>query len=78
VAGAVALLWSAAGALVRDVDATRELFDLTAVDVEDLTCGCEPGDNNVWGEGRLEVFAAVEQAPRGPSGRLAGTVTGSQ
>ncbi|HEY8472832.1 MAG TPA: S8 family serine peptidase [Natronosporangium sp.] len=75
VAGAVALLWSAADALVRDVDETRALLDQTAIDMPDLTCGGEPGDNNIWGEGRLDVLAAMEQAPLGPSGRLTGAVT---
>ncbi|MPZ27079.1 MAG: S8 family serine peptidase [Micromonosporaceae bacterium] len=75
VAGTVALMWSAAPELERDIVATRELLDLTAVDVSDLTCGGTPGDNNVWGQGQLDAFAAVEQSPRGPTGRLTGTVT---
>ncbi|MGH3680213.1 MAG: S8 family serine peptidase, partial [Natronosporangium sp.] len=75
VAGTVALMWSAAPELERDIVATRELLDLTAVDVADLTCGGTPGDNNVWGQGRLDAFAAVEQSPRGPTGRLTGRVT---
>src|SRR4029453_16584355 len=32
-------------------------------------------DNNMWGEGRLDAYAAVTQSPRGPSGTLSGTVT---
>ena len=74
VAGTVALLWSAAPALVRDVAATRELLDQTAIDTPDVSCGGTAERNNVWGEGRLDAFAAVAEAPRGPSGRLAGTV----
>src|SRR5690606_25245767 len=30
---------------------------------------------NVWGQGKLDAFAAVDQSPRGDSGQLAGTVT---
>ena len=74
VSGAVALLWSAAPILVGDIDATRALLDNTAVDVNDTSCGGTPGNNNAWGEGRLDVFAAVSQAPKFPVGQLTGTV----
>jgi subtilisin family serine protease len=75
VAGTVALIWSAAPALIGDIDGTRALLDGTAIDTDDPQCGGTPGDNNVWGEGRLDAFAAVDQAPRGPTGTLQGTVT---
>lgn len=75
VAGSVALLWSLAPALMGDVDSTRALLDSTAVDVSDLTCGGTAGDNNVWGEGKLDVLAAAQQAPVGDTGTLAGEVT---
>jgi subtilisin family serine protease len=73
-AGTVALMWSAADTLARDVDATRALLSTTAVDALEATCGGTPEFNNGWGEGRLDAFAAVDQAPRGPTGTLAGTV----
>jgi hypothetical protein len=38
------------------------LLDDAAVDVSDLSCGGTADDNNVWGEGRLDAFAAVEAA----------------
>lgn len=75
VAGAVALLWSAAPSLVREIDATRELLDMSAIDTEDLTCGGTPENNHVWGEGRLDALAAVDAANGRPAGILAGTVT---
>ena len=75
VAGTVALMWSAAPAIERDIDATRALLDSTAVDTSDLTCGGTAADNNVWGEGKLDAFAAVDNSPRGPTGTLTGTVT---
>ncbi|HEY8474454.1 MAG TPA: S8 family serine peptidase, partial [Natronosporangium sp.] len=62
VAGAVALIWSAAPEYARDVEATRDLLDATAIDVENLTCGGTAENNNVWGQGRLDVFAAVSAA----------------
>lgn len=72
--GSVALLWSAAPDLVGDIAATRAVLDVTAIDVADDQCGGTPEDNNVWGEGRLDAFAAVQHAPRGPSGTLRGAV----
>ncbi len=65
VAGVVALMWSAAPTLVGDIAATRALLDESAIDSEDLRCGGTPAKNNVWGEGRLDAFAAVERSPRG-------------
>ncbi len=73
--GTVALLWSAAPALIGDIDGTRALLDETAVDTSDLSCGGTAGDNNVWGEGKLDALAAVAGAPRGDVGVVAGTVT---
>ena len=75
VAGSIALLWSAAPAVARNIDATRRLLDETAVDVPDVSCGGTAGNNNVYGQGRLDIHAAVEKAPRGTTGTLNGTVT---
>ena len=75
VAGSVALLWSIAPALAGDIEGTRTLLDTTALDVSDLTCGGTATDNNVWGEGKLDVLAAAHQAPVGDTGTLAGTVS---
>jgi subtilisin family serine protease len=77
VAGAIALLWDAAPTLVGDIAATRSLLDGTAIDVNDTTCGGTAANNNVWGQGRLDVLAAYNSAPVGPSGTLTGTVTAS-
>ena len=71
----VALMWSAAPSLIGDIAATRSLLDSTAINTSDLTCGGTPENNNVWGEGRLDAFAAVNASPRGPTGNLTGTVT---
>jgi subtilisin family serine protease len=64
VAGTIALIWSINGApsFRRDVAATMQVLDDTAIDVSNLTCGGTADDNNVWGEGRLDVFAAVTAA----------------
>ncbi|MFK3984996.1 S8 family serine peptidase [Micromonospora sp. NPDC050397] len=72
--GAVALVWSAAPLLRGDIAGTEALLDRTAVDVESLGCGGTTADNNNFGEGRLDVFKAVEAAPRGPVTTITGTV----
>ena len=75
VSGAVALIWSAAPTLKGDIDGTKALLDSTATDVDATSCGGTPADNNIFGEGRLNALAAVTAAPRGPNGRVIGTVT---
>ena len=69
VAGTVALMWSAAPSFIGDIAATRA-FSTNGFDTSDLTCGGTAANNNVWGEGRLDAFAAVGAAPRGPTGTL--------
>jgi hypothetical protein len=71
VAGAVALLWSAAPSLIGKIDETRALLDQGARDVDDTHCGGTAGMNNVWGEGKLDILASVDLAPH-----TAATVTG--
>ncbi|MCX4782269.1 S8 family serine peptidase [Streptomyces sp. NBC_01264] len=73
-AAAVALLWSAAPALEGDIAQTTALLDGTALDTDSSQCGGTAADNNVFGEGKLDVLAAVNAAPRGAIGALAGTV----
>ncbi|GII91928.1 S8 family serine peptidase [Sinosporangium siamense] len=74
VAAAVALIWSAVPRLKGDIGATRDLLDSTAIDVDDTSCGGTAANNNVWGEGKLDVFAAVNAAPALTAG-VRGTVT---
>lgn len=73
-AATVALLWSAAPSLAGDVAQTEALLDGTAQDTDNAQCGGTAADNNVFGEGRLDALAAVNSAPRGAVGALAGTV----
>ncbi|MFF3495958.1 S8 family serine peptidase [Streptomyces sp. NPDC002795] len=63
VAGAVALLWSAAPSLVGNIEETREVLDEGARDVDDTHCGGTADANNVWGEGKLDILASVDKAP---------------
>ncbi|MEH0929902.1 S8 family serine peptidase [Micromonospora sp. CPCC 205558] len=75
VSGTVALIWSAAPSLRRDVAATEKLLNETATDVDATECGGTAANNNVFGEGRLNAYQAVLKAPRGAVGRVSGTVT---
>lgn len=63
VAGAVALLWSADPTMVGDVAGTRALLDGTAVDTANSQCGGTSGNNNVFGEGRLDALALISLGP---------------
>jgi subtilisin family serine protease len=75
VAATVALVWSSAPTLKGDVGGTEALLDQTAQDAENTTCGGTAGDNNVYGEGRLNAYAAARAAADGPAGTLRGTLT---
>ncbi|MFG1946961.1 S8 family serine peptidase [Nonomuraea sp. NPDC048826] len=75
VAATVALMWSASPRLHGDIAATRPLLDSTAVDTADTSCGGTAADNNVWGEGKLDTYAAVQATPQDSLGGLSGVVT---
>jgi subtilisin family serine protease len=62
VAGTVALIWSEVPSLKGDIDTTRQILDDSAIDTASGQCGGTTDDNNVWGEGRLDAFAAVSLA----------------
>jgi subtilisin family serine protease len=73
VVGAVALLWSARPALRNRIDLTEDILNPTALDLHSTQCGDPPDTvpNNVYGWGRLDALAAVQQTP---VGYLIGTV----
>ncbi|MFK0173658.1 S8 family serine peptidase [Streptomyces sp. NPDC090306] len=71
VAGAVALLWSAAPSLIGNIDETRDLLNEGARNVDDTHCGGTADMNNVWGNGKLDILNSVDLAPH-----TAGTVSG--
>ncbi|WP_406422137.1 S8 family serine peptidase [Streptomyces sp. NBC_00842] len=74
-AATAALMWSMSPALQGDVAQTEALLNQTAIDANNTTCGGTAANNNVFGEGRLDAYAAVSATPRGPTGALSGTVT---
>jgi subtilisin family serine protease len=76
-AGAVALLWSAAPEVVGNIFWTKDLLGWSSTDVADDSCGSDDGwGNNVWGKGKLDVRQLLEIAPTDDYGVVAGTVTG--
>ncbi|MFC4114476.1 S8 family serine peptidase, partial [Nonomuraea zeae] len=78
VSGAVALLWSARPEYARDIDGTRLLLDLSAIDTDDTSCGGTAADNNVYGEGRLDALALVQAGTTGTAtltGRVSDAAT---
>jgi subtilisin family serine protease len=62
VAASVALIWSAAPALVGNISATEKILSSTAHPVNNTSCGGTKGFNDVWGHGRLDVYKAVKKA----------------
>jgi hypothetical protein len=58
-AGAMALLWSAIPSLQNQVDASRAVLNNAAVHIDSTQCGDPGPPNNVYGWGRVDIFAAV-------------------
>jgi subtilisin family serine protease len=75
VSGTLALLLSAAPALIGDVAGTSEYLTEAALGITDLSCGGDESGvpNNVYGHGRVDAAAAVEEVAAG--GTLTGTIT---
>ncbi|WP_406516244.1 S8 family serine peptidase [Streptomyces sp. NBC_00873] len=74
-AATVALMWSASPTIQGDVAQTEAFLNQTAIDANNTSCGGTAAKNNVFGEGRLNAYAAVSATPHGPTGALSGTVT---
>jgi subtilisin family serine protease len=64
VAGVVALLWSANPTLIGDIAATQHVLTSTVLPLPTTECGSPSTTvpNNVYGWGRLDARAAVQQA----------------
>src|SRR5262245_42866857 len=59
IAGAMALLWSAIPSLQNQVDASRAVLSDAAVHIDSTQCGDAGPPNNVYGWGRVDIFAAI-------------------
>jgi serine protease AprX len=71
VAGAAALLWSAVPGLADDLEATEAQLNAHAYAIASSACSSEGVPNNLYGWGRLDVYAATLPF----SGVLTGRVT---
>jgi serine protease AprX len=74
VAGAVALLWSAVPGLPNDIPTTEAYLNDNALPIASTLCSSSGVPNNLYGWGRLNVYAAVQDA-LGDAGTLVGQVT---
>jgi hypothetical protein len=63
VGGALALLWSVRPSLLRDIPATTAVLDGAAVNSPSATCGASAANDNNYGEGCLDAFAAANSGP---------------
>ena len=59
IAGAMALLWSAVPSLRHQLSASRDALNNSAVHIDSTQCGVAGPPNNVFGWGRVDIFAAV-------------------
>jgi serine protease AprX len=66
VAGAVALLWSARPSLKNQIDQTEDVLNQASVDVPTTSCTSSGRPNNVYGWGRLDIKAAVDEVVSTP------------
>jgi serine protease AprX len=73
VAGAVALLWSAVPRLANDIATTEAYLNDNALHIASTLCSSSGVPNNLYGWGRLDVYAAVQDA-RTNTGILTGRV----
>ena len=67
IAGAMALLWSAVPSLQNQIDASRAALNNAAVHISSTQCGAAGPPNNVFGWGRVDIFAAVTSATPTPT-----------
>jgi hypothetical protein len=69
-AGLAALIWSANPDWIGDITSTEQLIMDTAICIDDAQCGggtC-PDGNNVYGDGRINAYAAVDAVFQGQAG----------
>jgi subtilisin family serine protease len=59
ISGAMALLWSAIPSLRHQLTASRDALNNSAVHIASTQCGAAGPPNNVYGWGRVDIFAAV-------------------
>jgi serine protease AprX len=75
IAGAMALLWSAIPSLQNQIDASRTALDNAAHFISSTQCGTAGPPNNVYGWGRVDIFAAVSGGSPTPTPTATATAT---
>ena len=75
ISGAVALLWSANPALQNDIDTTETTLNDAAHFISSTLCGTAGPPNNVYGWGRVDIFAAVSGGSPTPTPTATATAT---
>ena len=60
ISGAMALLWCALPSMRHQITASRDALNNAAVHIASTLCGDAGPPNNVYGWGRVDIFAAVE------------------
>ena len=63
IAGAMALLWNAIPSLRHQLTDSRDALNNSAVHISSTQCGDAGPPNNVYGWGRVDIFAAVGGGP---------------
>jgi serine protease AprX len=63
IAGGLALLWSAIPSLQHQLTESRDALNNSAVHIASTQCGDAGPPNNVYGWGRVDIFAAVGATP---------------
>src|SRR5437764_4821362 len=77
IAGAMALLWSAMPSLQHQLTASRDTLNNSAVHIDSTQCGDAGPPNNVFGWGRIDIFAAVAGGSPTPTPTATFTPTAS-
>jgi subtilisin family serine protease len=67
ISGAMALLWCALPGMKHQITASRDALDNAAVHIASTLCGDAGPPNNVYGWGRVDIFAAVSAASPTPT-----------
>ena len=67
ISGAMALLWSAVPSLRHQITASRMAMNNAAHFISSAQCGTAGPPNNVYGWGRVDIFAAVGGVPPSPT-----------
>src|SRR5215468_496829 len=75
IAGAMALLWSANPSLRHQLAASRDALNNSAVHIDSTQCGDAGPPNNVYGWGRVDIFAAVGGGTPTPTPTATATTT---